>query len=203
MASCVLFPWVTNFKIKLKDVEIQPEEEHTVTRNDKSGFVLVVFQLGTNRFEFSDTLLLWKKSQLGLQTSSESPAFGKGYKFVQCIKIIRLRYKRKALKQIRLFLRTRWKNVTKVATVQFLLHIFNGFADPLYAFFGPIKIALSNYLKPMLCVGFVFLHHQLFFVYVLRKGFFIMCVCVSYKIEQNFCFALQFFSLIRCSMTSL
>lgn len=52
-------------------------------------FVLVVFQLGTNCFEFSDTLPLWKKSQLGLLTPSGFPFFfflGKGYKFVQCIK---------------------------------------------------------------------------------------------------------------------
>lgn len=106
-------------------------------------FVLVVFQLGTNCFEFSDTLPRWKKSQLGLLTPSGFPFFfflGKGYKFVSN-HYFRLRSKRKALKKIRLFLHTRWKNVTKVVTVEFcLLQILNGFAVPLFAFSDQSKL---------------------------------------------------------------
>lgn len=106
-------------------------------------FVLVVFQLGTNCFEFSDTLPRWKKSQLGLLTPSGFPFFfflGKGYKFVCNVSnhYFRLRSKRKALKKIRLFLHTRWKNVTKVVTVDGFSG--NGFAVPLFAFSDQSKL---------------------------------------------------------------
>lgn len=108
-------------------------------------FVLVVFQLGTNCFEFSDTLPRWKKSQLGLLTSSGFPFFFFLEKDTSLCNVsnhyFRLRSKRKALKKIRLFLHTRWKNVTKVVTVEFcLLQILNGFAVPLFAFSDQSKL---------------------------------------------------------------
>lgn len=96
-----------------------------------------------------------------------------------------------------------WKIVKLMVTVfNFAyLHDFHGCCSCINCCcccvcFGPIKITLSNYLKPML---FCFFNY----FYVPRRGFFIVCLCVSYKLEQKFvCFAITF-SLFRCSMTSL